>query len=458
MNEQSSFWRGVQEFFRILFRRFESLGAQIHTRRGRYLVVGLPLLWYGLFFAIPLAIVLKISFARSELAQPPYQDLVQKPDADTTVITLYSGNYRLLFDDLRGYFGWRPDPEAAQAIASKPDEVSDSAPGAQQVGEALMPSDSGFTSFESPDPLTEDDSADKPPSESGFLSTEPSNETGLESAEPHSESGFVSAEPQDSSLADSSAGFAVVGGEDERESLPIETGAATLMQESVYAPAFVNSLRIAFFSTLLCLLIGYPMAYLIAKSAPRQRALLLLLVVLPFWTSSLLRTYAWLGLLKDTGPINNLLLWVGVIDAPIRMLDTEFAVYLCMVYNYLPFMVLPLVANLVKLDPVLLQAAADLGAKPWRAFLAVTLPLSIPGIIAGCMLVFIPCVGEFVIPDLLGGGRVPTIGMTLWNEFFKNTDWPLASAIAICMLMLIVLPLVLFEYVQSTKLNPARRV
>jgi putrescine transport system permease protein len=174
-----------------------------------------------------------------------------------------------------------------------------------------------------------------------------------------------------------------------------------------------------------------------------------MLVILPFWTSFLIRVYAWIGILKNNGLLNQLLLWLGVIDQPLALLHTDFAVYLGIVYSYLPFMVLPLYATLVRMDLTLLEAAADLGCRPWRAFLTVTLPLSLPGIIAGSMLVFIPAVGEFVIPDLLGGPDSLMIGKVLWTEFFGNRDWPAAAAVAVVMLLLLVLPLAWFQRTQE---------
>jgi putrescine transport system permease protein len=191
------------------------------------------------------------------------------------------------------------------------------------------------------------------------------------------------------------------------------------------------------------------MAYAIARSTDRWRNILLMLVVLPFWTSFLLRVYAWIGLLKGNGLINNALLSFGIIDQPLIMLQTDFAVYVGIVYTYLPFMILPLYANLSKLDPALLEASQDLGAKPFVTFLTVTLPLSVPGIIAGSMLVFIPAIGEFVIPALLGGPDTLMIGKVLWNEFFSNRDWPVASAVAIAMLVLVVLPVMWLRRVQG---------
>jgi putrescine transport system permease protein len=220
---------------------------------------------------------------------------------------------------------------------------------------------------------------------------------------------------------------------------------ATLFEDVFYFEAYLRSLRVAAISALLCLLLGYPMAYAIARAPETRRPLLLMLVILPFWTSFLLRVMAWIGLLQDQGVINGLLLSLGLISEPLRLLYTEVAVYLGIVYCYLPFMVLPLYATLAKLDPVLLEAAADLGARPIRAFLTVTLPLSLPGIVAGFMLVFIPAVGEFVIPELLGGPSAQLVGRVLWVEFFQNRDWPMASALAVALLLVLVVPIALFQ-------------
>lgn len=233
-------------------------------------------------------------------------------------------------------------------------------------------------------------------------------------------------------------------------SIVLNLGAfALLVEDSFYLDAYLRSLRVASLSALLCLLIGYPMAYAVARAPERRRNLLLLLVVLPFWTSFLLRAMAWIGLLADNGVVNNLLLGLGLVAEPVRLLYTDTALYLGIVYCYLPFMVLPLYANLVKLDPTLLEAASDLGARPWRAFLAVVLPLSLPGILAGFMLVFIPAVGEFVIPELLGGPDAQLIGRVLWTEFFQNRDWPMASALAVVLLLLLVLPIAWFQHLQG---------
>ncbi|HJS22201.1 MAG TPA: ABC transporter permease subunit [Steroidobacteraceae bacterium] len=225
-----------------------------------------------------------------------------------------------------------------------------------------------------------------------------------------------------------------------------------LMTDALYVRAYLNSLGVAAVSTLLCLIIGYPMAYGIARATPAWRNVLLMLVILPFWTSFLLRVYAWIGLLKSNGVINNVLMALGVIDEPLVMLQTDFALYVGITYSYLPFMVLPLYATLEKMDLTLLEAAADLGCRPTKAFLTITLPLSIPGIIAGAMLVFIPAVGEFVIPALLGGPDSLMIGKVLWNEFFNNRDWPVASAVAIAMLLLLVVPIMLFQYFQGRQM------
>ena len=208
-------------------------------------------------------------------------------------------------------------------------------------------------------------------------------------------------------------------------------------------------MKLAFIATVFTLLIGYPIAYGIARSPQPTRNILLLLVVIPFWISFLLRVYSWMGILKTNGLINGFLLWLGLIDQPLELLYTDTAVYIGMVYSYLPFMILPLYANLVKLDVRLLEAASDLGAKRWQGFLDVTLPLSIPGIIAGCLLVFIPAIGEYVIPSLLGGADTLMIGRVLFDEFFLNRDWPVASAVAIVLLLLLVLPIVYFQKKQA---------
>ena len=239
---------------------------------------------------------------------------------------------------------------------------------------------------------------------------------------------------------------------------PVELGLsfksfALLFSDDLYLAAWLSSLRIAATSTLVTLLLGYPMAYAIARAAPNRRPLLLMLVVLPFWTSFLIRIYAWMGLLADNGLIEQFLRWTGLASNPGTILGTEWAVHLGIVYAYLPFMVLPLYATLEKLDAGLLEAAADLGAKPLAAFLTVTLPLSLPGIVAGCLLVFIPAVGEFVIPDLLGGTETLMIGKVLWDEFFTNGDWPLASAVAVCLLVLLVGPIALFQRNQARSLE-----
>ncbi len=218
-----------------------------------------------------------------------------------------------------------------------------------------------------------------------------------------------------------------------------------LFTDPLYISAYLYSLRVAAASTLFCLLLGYPMAYVIARAAGAWRSVLLMLIVLPFWTSFLLRIYAWIGLLKHDGVINNILMYLGVIHRPLTMMQTDFAVYVGIVYSYLPFMILPLYANLEKHDGALLEAAADLGARPFTAFLRVTLPQSIPGIIAGSLLVFIPAVGEYVVPSLLGRTDQLMIGRVLSDEFFENRDWPLASAVAILMLLLLVVPIMLFQ-------------
>ena len=224
---------------------------------------------------------------------------------------------------------------------------------------------------------------------------------------------------------------------------------AYLFEDSLYINAYISSIKIAFFSTVFALLIGYPMSYYIARSPEPKRSLLLLLIVLPFWTSFLLRVYAWIGILKTKGILNEILMKIGLIDQPLIIMQTDVAVYIGIVYTYLPFMILPLYANLVKLDDALLEASADLGAGPLSTFFRITIPLSLPGIVAGSMLVFIPAIGEFVIPALLGGPDTLMIGKILWTEFFSNRDWPVASAVAIAMLVLLVIPIMLLRLAQS---------
>jgi len=214
-----------------------------------------------------------------------------------------------------------------------------------------------------------------------------------------------------------------------------------LIADALYRNAYLSSIRIAAISTIFALLIGYPIAYYIARAPEPKRTLLLLLIILPFWTSFLLRVYAWIGFLQREGLINQTLMFFGVIDAPLVMMQTTFAVYIGIVYTYLPFMILPLYANLVKLDEAYLEAAADLGAGPVTTFFTVTLPLSLPGIVAGSMLVFIPAIGEYVIPALLGGPGTLMIGRVLWDEFFSANDWTMASAVAIVMLVVVVAPI-----------------
>mgnify|MGYP001794081809 CR=1 FL=1 len=226
---------------------------------------------------------------------------------------------------------------------------------------------------------------------------------------------------------------------------------AFLLTDSLYLSAYLNAVKIAAVATLLALLIGYPMAYVIATSPEPRRAVLLMLVVLPFWTSFLLRVYALIGLMNTNGLINSVLSTLGVIDAPLVMRQTVFAVYVGTVYTYLPFMILPLYAALVRRDESLAEAAADLGAGAWTVFFTVTLPLSLPGVVAGSMLVFIPVIGEYVIPALLGGPDSLMIGQVLWNAFFSARDWPLAASVAVVMLGVVVLPLLFLRRVVEAR-------
>ncbi len=219
-----------------------------------------------------------------------------------------------------------------------------------------------------------------------------------------------------------------------------------LITDDVYLVSVFYSVRTALMATLLCLLVGYPMAYAMSRARKSTQNILMMVIILPFWTSFLLRVYALESLIRDNGLVNAVLLQWGVIDHPLRMMHTSFAIYLGIVYSYLPFMVLPLYATLEKMDHSLLEAASDLGSRPWRAFLDVTLPLSVPGIVAGSMLVFIPAVGEYVIPALLGGPDNLMIGRVLWDEFFGNHDWPVASAVAIAFLVLLAGPIAIHQY------------
>lgn len=222
-----------------------------------------------------------------------------------------------------------------------------------------------------------------------------------------------------------------------------------LTQDALYFNAYVSSVIIAGISTFLALLVGYPIAYGMARAPATIRPTLLMLVILPFWTSFLIRVYAWIGILKPEGLLNQFLLATGVIDEPLVILNTHTAIFIGIVYSYLPFMILPLYSALEKMDYSLIEAAQDLGCPPITAFWKITFPLSLPGVIAGCLLVFIPAVGEFVIPDLLGGSQTLMIGKTLWNEFFANRDWPVASAVAVILLLLLVVPIMFFQQAQA---------
>lgn len=229
-----------------------------------------------------------------------------------------------------------------------------------------------------------------------------------------------------------------------------------LIEDDLYWKSYLSSLKVAIISTLLTLLIGYPIAYAIARAPDEWRPTFLMLVILPFWTSFLIRVYAWIGILKKEGLLNLLLMSTGIIDEPLIILNTDLAVYIGIVYSYLPFMVLPLYSALEKMDGSLLEAAQDLGCPPIKSFWVITIPLSMPGIIAGCFLVFIPAVGEFVIPDLLGGSNTLMIGKTLWVEFFSNRDWPVSSAVAVILLLLLIIPIVMFQKMQERNAEAER--
>jgi putrescine transport system permease protein len=222
-----------------------------------------------------------------------------------------------------------------------------------------------------------------------------------------------------------------------------------LIEDGLYAWAYLDAVRLAALATALALVVGYPLAYGVSRAAPHIRPLLLGAIILPFWTSLLVRVYAWMAILKEEGILNQLLLNLGFIDQPLVILNTEYAVVLGMVYAYLPFMVLPLYAVIEKIDTSLLEAAADLGCRPVRAFWRVTVPLSVPGIVAGCLLVFIPAVGEFVIPDLMGGSSTMLISKVIWADFFQNRDWPAAAAVTIVLTLLLVVPIVVAQRLQA---------
>ncbi len=224
---------------------------------------------------------------------------------------------------------------------------------------------------------------------------------------------------------------------------------AFIFSDDLYLNAYWSSVKIAGLATFFTLLIAYPLAYGMARAPKDWQPTLVMLVILPFWTSFLIRVYAWIGILKKEGLLNLWLMNMGVISEPLTIMNTTTAVYIGIVYSYLPFMVLPLYASLEKINPSLLEAAEDLGCPPWKAFWQVTFPLSIPGVIAGCFLVFIPAVGEFVIPDLLGGSDTLMIGKTLWNEFFSNRDWPVSSAVAVVLLLVLIVPIVIFQWLQQ---------
>ncbi|WP_178122488.1 ABC transporter permease subunit [Pseudomonas sp. R-28-1W-6] len=226
-----------------------------------------------------------------------------------------------------------------------------------------------------------------------------------------------------------------------------------LTEDELYVAAYLGSLKMASISTLLCLLIGYPMAYAIARASKEMQTTLLLLIMMPTWTAILIRVYAWMGILSNNGLLNGFLQSIGLIDEPLQILNTNLAVYIGVVYSYLPFMILPLYANLVKHDHSLLEAAADLGSSNFNSFWKITVPLSKNGIVAGSMLVFIPVVGEFVIPELLGGPETLMIGKVLWQEFFNNRDWPVASALAVVMLAILIVPIILFNRNQAKEME-----
>ncbi|BAT57951.1 putrescine transport system permease protein PotH [Variibacter gotjawalensis] len=231
---------------------------------------------------------------------------------------------------------------------------------------------------------------------------------------------------------------------------------ASLFRDTLYASTYLRSLGVAAISTVILLLIAYPIAYAMSRAPKRMQGVLLMLIVLPFWTAFLIRVYAWINILQRDGLLNQFLMALRITNEPIAWLASDSALFLGIVYSYLPFMILPLFASLERIDPALREAAADLGAAPWKIFWRVTFPLSTPGVVAGALLCFIPIVGEFVIPDLLGPSSSQMIGQTLWSEFFQNRDWPLASALAIVMLVLLILPIVYYQRLQGRALADDR--
>jgi putrescine transport system permease protein len=229
-----------------------------------------------------------------------------------------------------------------------------------------------------------------------------------------------------------------------------------LIGDDLYLSSYLKSLQVAAFSTLVLLITAYPVAYALARTPRRWQPILLLLVVLPFWVSLLIRVYSWMTILQREGLLNQALVALGLVDEPVTWLASDTAVYIGLVYSYFPFMVLPLYASLERMDDSLLEAAADLGSPPWKSFWTITVPLSLPGIVAGALLCFIPIVGEFVIPDLLGSSSTTMIGQTLWTEFFSNRDWPLASAVAVVLLVLLVAPIVAYQQHEARQVERSR--
>jgi putrescine transport system permease protein len=258
------------------------------------------------------------------------------------------------------------------------------------------------------------------------------------------------AQPPYTPVFDPAAGLA--GVKDFLAELSLDNYTA-LAADRLYLASYLRSLEIAALSTAILLVVGYPVAYGMARAARRWQGLLVVLVILPFWTSFLIRVYAWINILQRDGLLNQLLTGLGIVDAPPTWLATDTAIYIGMVYSYFPFMVLPLYAALEKMDETLLEAAADLGCPRWKAFWRVTLPLSRPGIVAGALLCFIPIVGEFVVPDLLGGSSTQMIGQTLWTEFFADRDWPAAASVAVVLLVLLVVPIVIYQRQQARQIE-----
>lgn len=435
---------------------------------GRIAVVAVPYVWLAIFFLAPFAIVFKISLSQTAIAMPPYVPIFD-PIAEGLAATWQRlsefsfANYQRLIGDLKGaplllvaLYGVAVAAVAA-ALARVVEALVDAVPrsfGSLVVLVAALPAIAVAAGRLLPS--------------IGLIAGEPGLGALLAAAGVAEPPAWLTSDFGIFGLAVAvSLPFAYLGARLEARALTFVLLAGIAMSErisvlglldgaGIYLEAYLTSLWIAGSATFMTLLVGYPIAYGMARAPKSMRPTLLMLVILPFWTSFLIRVYAWIGILSNEGLLNSLLMWAGVIDEPLIILSTSKAVYLGIVYSYLPFMVLPLYSALEKLDDTLLEAAQDLGCTPFQAFWRVTFPLSLPGVVAGSALVFIPAVGEFVIPDLLGGSDVQMIGKTLWEEFFANRDWPVASAVAIALLIILVVPIVFFQNAQARSQEAGR--